>query len=393
MRKTECLGAIFSAEGLFAITAITCAGYCDSVNNFGHPLQITRGSLTDSYAYTYTGLLTEHTAAWNSNNIQKYFYTFNPQTGNLTSRHDLIMGGLENFTYDSLDRLTAYGGETVEYDVKGNILSKSDVGTFSYNSSSKPYAVTDISQTASAIPSVSQNITYNYFRQPLSITEGTHAASFIYDGEDSRVKMQVTQSGSNKLTRYYLGGCYETDVTPSGTTERLYLGGDYYTAPAVLVKTSSGTSIYYIVRDHLGSITHVLNTSGTDLQHLSYDAWGRLRNPSNKQVYSAANVPSLLLGRGYTGHEHLTDFGLINMNGRLYDPVLGRFLSPDNYVQSPFFSQNFNRYSYCINNPLKYSDINGDVFGFDDLLIGAAIGAIFSEIIDAPFFARQKGIR
>lgn len=353
-------------------------GYCDSVNNFGHPLQITRGSLTDSYAYTYTGLLTEHTAAWNSNNIQKYFYTFNPQTGNLTSRHDLIMGGLENFTYDSLDRLTAYGGETVEYDVKGNILSKSDVGTFSYNSSSKPYAVTDISQTASAIPSVSQNITYNYFRQPLSITEGTHAASFIYDGEDSRVKMQVTQSGSNKLTRYYLGGCYETDVTPSGTTERLYLGGDYYTAPAVLVKTSSGTSIYYIVRDHLGSITHVLNTSGTDLQHLSYDAWGRLRNPSNKQVYSAANVPSLLLGRGYTGHEHLTDFGLINMNGRLYDPVLGRFLSPDNYVQSPFFSQNFNRYSYCINNPLKYSDINGDVFGFDDLLIGAAIGAIIS---------------
>lgn len=355
-------------------------GYCDSVNNFGHPLQITRGSLTDSYAYTYKGLLSEHTAAWNSNNIQKYFYTFSPQTGNLTSRHDFIMGGLENFTYDSLDRLTAYGGETVEYDVKGNILSKSDVGTFSYNSSSKPYAVTDISQTASAIPSVSQNITYNYFRQPLSITEGTHAASFIYDGEDSRVKMQVTQSGSNKLTRYYLGGCYETDVTPSGTTERLYLGGDYYTAPAVLVKTSTGTSLYYIVRDHLGSITHVLNTSGTDLQHLSYDAWGRLRNPSNKQVYSAANTPTLLLGRGYTGHEHLTDFGLINMNGRLYDPVLGRFLSPDNYVQSPFFSQNFNRYSYCLNNPLRYNDKDGDwILELVLAIVGAYIGGVASN--------------
>ena len=240
--------------------------------------------------------------------------------------------------------------------------------------------MTDISQTASAIPSVSQNITYNYFRQPLSITEGTHAASFIYDGEDSRVKMQVTQSGSNKLTRYYLGGCYETDVTPSGTTERLYLGGDYYTAPAVLVKTSTGTSLYYIVRDHLGSITHVLNTSGTDLQHLSYDAWGRLRNPSNKQVYSAANTPTLLLGRGYTGHEHLTDFGLINMNGRLYDPVLGRFLSPDNYVQSPFFSQNFNRYSYCLNNPLRYNDKDGDwILELVLAIVGAYIGGVASN--------------
>ena len=128
----------------------------------------------------------------------------------------------------------------------------------------------------------------------------------------------------------------------------------------MLVKTSTGTSLYYIVRDHLGSITHVLNTSGTDIQHLSYDAWGRLRNPSNKQVYSAANTPTLLLGRGYTGHEHLTDFGLINMNGRLYDPVLGRFLSPDNYVQLPDFSQNFNRYSYCLNNPLRYKDKDGD---------------------------------
>jgi RHS repeat-associated protein len=355
-------------------------GYCASVNNFGNPLQITRGSLADNYTYTNKGLLSEHTAAWDSNNIQKYFYNFSPQTGNLTSRYDLVAGGLENFTYDSLDRLTAYGGETVEYDVKGNILSKSDVGTFGYNNGSKPYAVTDISQTAAAIPSVSQNITYNYFRQPLTITEGTHTASFLYDGEDSRVKMQVTQSGSNKLTRYYLGGCYETDITPSGTTERLYLGGDYYTAPAVLVKTSSGTSLYYIVRDHLGSITHVLNTSGTDLQHLSYDAWGRLRNPSNKQVYSAANTPTLLLGRGYTGHEHLTDFGLINMNGRLYDPVLGRFLSPDNYVQSPLFSQNFNRYSYCLNNPLRFNDKDGDwILELVLAIVGAYIGGVASN--------------
>jgi RHS repeat-associated protein len=55
-------------------------------------------------------------------------------------------------------------------------------------------------------------------------------------------------------------------------------------------------------------------------------------------------------------------FGLINMNARLYDPVLGRFLSPDPYVQAPDFSQNFNRYSYSLNNPLKYTDPSGEFF-------------------------------
>ena len=60
--------------------------------------------------------------------------------------------------------------------------------------------------------------------------------------------------------------------------------------------------------------------------------------------------------------KHLTEFGLINMNGRLYDPLVGRFLSPDNYVQSPDFTQSFNRYAYCWNNPLRYTDPSGDWF-------------------------------
>ena len=69
------------------------------------------------------------------------------------------------------------------------------------------------------------------------------------------------------------------------------------------------------------------------------------------------------IGRGYTGHERLKWFGLIYMNARLYDPVLGRFLSPDPFVQMPDFTQNFNRYSYCLNNPLVYVDENGEVIG------------------------------
>jgi len=97
------------------------------------------------------------------------------------------------------------------------------------------------------------------------------------------------------------------------------------------------------------------------VEELSYDAWGQLRNPANQTVYTQGNEPSLFLGRGYTGHEHLIQFGLINMNARLYDAALGRFLSPDAFVQSPLFSQSFNRYSYCLNNPLKYTDPSGEI--------------------------------
>lgn len=91
----------------------------------------------------------------------------------------------------------------------------------------------------------------------------------------------------------------------------------------------------------------------------SYDAWG------NQTI----SQESFYFRRGYTGHEMLPEYGLINMNGRLYDPQLGRFLSPDNYVQMPDFSQSFNRYSYCINNPLKFTDPDGEWFGLDDLII------------------------
>lgn len=74
----------------------------------------------------------------------------------------------------------------------------------------------------------------------------------------------------------------------------------------------------------------------------------------------------------------LPEFGLINMNGRLYDPQIGRFLSTDNYVQEPWNSQNFNRYSYCLNNPLKYTDSNGEIFtwlfGSDGFSIGLNFG-------------------
>lgn len=129
------------------------------------------------------------------------------------------------------------------------------------------------------------------------------------------------------------------------------------------MKEGSGAwAVYYLCGDYLGNITHIVNSSGVVKQELSYDAWGRLRNPVNQALYAVGTEPVLFLGRGYTGHEHLTAFGLINMNARLYDPVIGRFLSPDPQLQEPYSSQNYNRYSYCLNNPLRYNDVNGEFF-------------------------------
>ena len=117
---------------------------------------------------------------------------------------------------------------------------------------------------------------------------------------------------------------------------------------------------HYILKDHLGSWTTITDAEGNVEQELSFDAWGTLRDPETWHGFSQAEpVEAPMFDRGYTGHEHMTAFGLINMNGRCYDPLMSSFLSVDEYVQDPTSAQNFNRYAYCLNNPLKYTDPSG----------------------------------
>ena len=112
----------------------------------------------------------------------------------------------------------------------------------------------------------------------------------------------------------------------------------------------------YTFTDHQGSLAAYTGNAKEPVTRLSYDAWGRRRNAEDG---SYGNVPALATDRGYTGHEHLDAFGLINMNGRLYDPMLGRMLSPDIVVQQTDYTQSYNRYSYCFNNPLRFTDPTG----------------------------------
>ena len=127
-----------------------------------------------------------------------------------------------------------------------------------------------------------------------------------------------------------------------------------------------------MLRDYLGSIVMLTDEDGNIAERRHIDPWGQ---PIKVEDGAGNTLDKLtLLDRGFTGHEHLQTVGLIHMNGRLYDPALHRFLQPDNFVQDPFNTQNFNRYGYCLNNPLVYVDKNGEFLWW---IVGAAalIGA------------------
>lgn len=118
-----------------------------------------------------------------------------------------------------------------------------------------------------------------------------------------------------------------------------------------------------LTEHQLGSNSLILSDAGALLAKLSYDAYGKRRGanwsgaPTETEMGTVANASR----EGYTGHTMLDNMGLIHMNGRVQDPLLGRFLSADPYVSDPDNTQNYNRYSYVYNNPLTYTDPSGFV--------------------------------
>ena len=334
--------------------------------------QITAATLSSSLYATYGfdsfGYPTYSKAVSYGVNKQDYRYSFNPTTGNPAYRKNYLRSLQESFSYDTLGRLTGVSGPrnlTTSYaNSSGNILKKShlaDTISFGYGANAGPYAMTSVTAPNGLIPNVSQFVGYTSFEKVDTIFEAPYKARYLYNSENQRARMVVNRNDTTILTRWYFGSRYMKETSGTTTKEYTYLGGDAYSAPVVAVTQGGTTAYYYLLRDYLGNVTHVVNSSYGISGEYSYDAWGRRRSADDWSYTLDANDGELMAGRGFTGHEHLPWFNLINMNGRLYDPVVGRFLSPDPYVQSPDFTQNFNRYSYCLNNPLKYTDPEGEV--------------------------------
>src|SRR5690625_204576 len=249
-------------------------------NAQGQPTKATTGNINRTYSYTAYGMPTGRTAG----SLQDFTYSFDVQKGNLLSRKDNKKNKTETFGYDNLNRLSTIGSQQISYAANGNITAMPGVGTLAYENSAKPYQVTMLTPTGAAVPIREQSVTYTSYQRPNTISEDGITASFAYNSAGDRVKMDVKQGATDLLTRYYLGKQYELDVQTN--TQKLYLGGDAYSAPAIYVKEGTGSwKTYYILRDYLGSITHIAHADGTLKQELSYDAWGRLRDPSTQVAY------------------------------------------------------------------------------------------------------------
>lgn len=147
---------------------------------------------------------------------------------------------------------------------------------------------------------------------------------------------------------------------------------------AMVVDTQTDSNTYFFSYDNIGSIVRIINADRSKWQDLDYDAWGRRRDPRTL----AYNVWDIKNDHGFTGHEHIDLFDMVNMNGRIYDPVVGRFLTPDPFVQAPNFTQSLNRYAYCLNNPLSlvdpsgYSWISHNWKSIVSATVGIAVGAV-----------------
>jgi RHS repeat-associated protein len=338
--------------------------------------------LQTSYTFDDSGNLTDILTTNNQGAyVQRLNYEWSPN-GNLAKRWDKRIANqrIETFTYDNLDRLLTVTQNSViklsmQYDQLGNITHKSGIGDFSYDNQ-KIHALTGIQNLQ--IPSWNaideHSITYNYFNKVSSITQGTKSLDIYYGHHEQRIK-QVYENNSTQeyISKYYSSGGVEQVEDQSGVTTYEYLSSPAGTFAVRIIENNNST-LYYLHQDHLGSIVALSNETGQIVQEMSFNAWGERRNIDTWQNASVS-TSGLILDRGFTGHEHLDAFGLINMNGRFYDPKLSRFLSPDPYVQMPGFSQNLNRYSYCLNNPLKYTDPSGE-FLFAAAGVGLLINAM-----------------
>ena len=333
-----------------------------SADEYGRSRAATIGSTSATWGYDANNMLSQIKAT----GVQQYDYSFNANTGNLNSRSNYLKSKSETFGYDSngLDRLTTVTGpvaQTVGYTTNknGNILNKTDAGT-TYAYDETPYAVSSI-ENYQNISTTTQQIDYYSFEKVKKITEGTRTADFEYNADNQRIRMVLKNNGTETKTRWYFAGNVEREKIGSTTYDYIWIGGDVYTAVAVAKRTGTGAwTVYNIFRDHLGTITHL--KTGSTVTEYSFDAWGRRRDKDD-WTYTLTSEPTLFADRGFTAHEYLEDFKLYNMNGRMYDPVVGRFLNPDPVVQAPGFTQSFNRYSYCLNNPLKFTDPSGNFWG------------------------------
>lgn len=317
-------------------------------NARGQMTKIKQGNQETDFTYDERGLPSSISAA----NIINMQYLFNDK-GNLEHREDRLTGQKEYFTYDNMNRLANWTiskngitqkDNSISYNSEtGNITAKSDIGyNLNYGENGKPHALTSIDGLPGTLSTAPQNITYTDFKKIKTINEQTRSLVLAY-GVDEQRRKSVFTDDTYSLTRYYLGN-YEEEINSSGEIRKIhYIGGSNGSA-TIFIQNGGKDSVYYAYCDYQGSLLALTDQYGNVKERYAYDPWGTRRNPLAWHETDNRPFRNLILNRGYTMHEHLDDFRLINMNGRVYDPVLAMFLSPDPFIQTPDNWLNYNRY-------------------------------------------------
>lgn len=380
-------------------------------NAKGQALKGKLGAADINNAYDSYGFLTSvNHSSQVKPSILQLSYSFDAIKNELKSR---TTGGdfniVESFDYDDNNRLVNWTNPVTGikptanrnvYDIKGRITQNDQVGTIKFENSAKIYQATGMTLNAAGEQNYNndliQSITYNENNDPVFIDGMKGDVAFQYGLGSMRQRVtyggDFSTDGEGKFTKYYNeDGSYEVvrDNTTGKEKHIIYIGGTPYESNIVYLKnfTESSGSYKFLHKDYIGSILAISDEVGNKLEQRHFDAWGNFTHLQigNGAIITDKNIidnTSLLIDRGYTSHEHFAEVGIIHMNGRLYDPLLRRFLNADENIQDPTNTQNYNKYGYVMNNPLMFNDPNGEFFQFLGLgvlfwkavIIGAYIG-------------------
>ncbi|MBL3529451.1 MAG: hypothetical protein JMN27_17590 [gamma proteobacterium endosymbiont of Lamellibrachia anaximandri] len=364
------------------------------------------GYLTQRIFDPYSGRLKEiKTGVEENDSIRNLHYSYD-NADNVTQRDDRVNGINESYLYDSLDRLeqadyydTATGVSdslNYSYDTNGNILHKSNAGSMSYdqgnriltlNRNNGTYEDYAYDANGNMVSGSGREIEWTSFNKPTRIKTKDADVSFEYGPDNNRVTKQSLDKEGQETT-WYIGKGYElidaVDMDGNHIERKkhsIYADGEVI---AIQVRTienglKQADQTRYLHKDALGSVDTITDSHGALIARMGYTPFGQRRAVNGQEIDQS--FQRKVTNRGYTGHEQIDNIGLVHMNARLYDPEIGRFLSADIYIQEPGLSQNFNRYIYVMNNPLKYNDPSGHFINF---IIGAII-MIVSQFIDNPY--------
>ncbi|MBU2429173.1 MAG: hypothetical protein KKH99_00635, partial [Proteobacteria bacterium] len=246
----------------------------------------------------------------------------------------------ESDPYHGVSSITHNGQEiTYQYDANGNMITSPDIQDLNYTN---------------------RLITYNSDNMPVQIIKGGTTVNFTYDGHGTRIAKTV----NNGSTTYYIGSHYE--IRNGIATKYLFAGN----LRIAMIKNNAAV---YFHKDHLGSSTVLTDDTGTitNNQQTTYMPYGSISGSSDITDTSYK----------FTDQEYDGETGLYNYNARLYDPVIGMFISADTIVPDPLNPQTFNRYSYCYNNPLMYVDPSGH-WGFNPFKwVGDAVSWLMDDVL------------